>query len=450
MFARTSWLPAECSATFRLALPLIGGQLASVAMNVIDTVYAGRLGTDVLAAVAMGYQAWIIALLIVIGVMLAVSPATAQLDGAGRRGEVGPMFRQALWLALLLGVLLMLGVRQAEPLLAYAGVAPEILPEAGRFLRAISWGAPALALFFACKNLSDGLSLTRPSLYVGAAGAVLLLPVAYVLMFGALGLPGLKAAGAGYAHALVMWLEALAFLVYLGKRRHYRAAALFARFDPPRTALILELLRVGIPMGMAIFMEGSLFVAVALLVGGMGTVAASAHAIAINVASIAFMLPLGLAMATTVRVGNAVGREDGVGIARAGWAGATLALGTQTLSAGTMLLGAGAIARLYTDDAAVVTLAISLLGCAALFQFADGAQALFNGALRGLKDTFVPMWITIGSYWGIGMGLAWYFGVVREGGAVGLWLGLLAGLSAAAIGLGSRFVVQSRRRRQPE
>ncbi|HET9484062.1 MAG TPA: MATE family efflux transporter [Xanthomonadales bacterium] len=438
-------LRGETASTLALAWPIVGGQLATIAMNVIDTVLAGRLGTRVLAAVAMGYQAWVVALLAVIGIMMAVSPTVAQLDGAGRRAETGHVFRQAMWLAAALGIGFFAALRNARPLLVAAGVDAEIVPGALEFLDAIAWGAPALAFFFAMKNFSEGLSLTRPTLYFSALGAVVLLPVAYVMMYGRLGFPALGARGAGYAHALVLWLEVACFAVYIATRRHYHSAEPFTRFERPDPKAIGELLRIGLPMGFAVFMEGTLFVATALLAGRLGTVPAAAHQIAINVASVTFMLPLGIGMATTVRVGNAVGRRDPDAVAWAAAAGFGLVLMTQALAAAAMILAPVAIARAYTGDAAVVALAVSLLWLAALFQLSDGIQALFNAALRGLKDTSVPAAITAFAYWGVGFPLGYVLGIVRGGGAPGLWIGLIGGLSVAALLLAGRFVRRVRR-----
>ena len=441
---RVERLKLESKATFALALPLVAGQLLTVLMNVVDTMLAGRLDTATLAAVAMGYQLWVLVLLVVLGVLLAVPPAVAQLDGAKRHGEIGPLFRQAIWLGLAVGVVLTLTVRHARPLLVLMGLAPDVVPGAIAFLDAISWGAPALALFYCFKNLSDGLSLTRPTMYFSLLALVVLLPLAYVLMYGKLGVPALGAAGAGYAHAATLWVEALVFGLYVATRRHYERVRPFGGFEWPNMKAIAELLRVGVPMGVAIFMEGSLFVAVALLAGTLGAIPAAAHQIAISVASIAFMVPLGLGMATTVRVGNAVGRDDPSGVAWACAAGVALMLVAQLVSALAMALAGLPIASLYSADLSVLPLAVTLLFLAALFQFPDGIQGLFNGALRGLKDTTVPMAITMLAYWGIGFPCSWWLGLVRGGGAPGLWMGLIAGLTVSAALLGLRFFLRAR------
>lgn len=446
--ARHARLRREAGATFVLALPVVAGQVLTILMNVVDTMLAGRLGTRVLAAVAMGYQVWVLVILIVIGVMLAVPPSIAQLDGAGRREEVGAIFRQSLWLALALGAALLLGVRfGGASLLAVAGVAPAIVPDALAFLDAIAWGAPALALYFAAKGFSEGLQLTRPAMYFSALGLAVLAPLAWALMYGRLGLPALGAQGAGIAHAAVLWIQALAFLLYIGRRRHYAALRPYARFDAPHAAVLGGLLRLGVPMGISIFMEGSLFVATALLVGSLGEVPAAAHQIAINVASVSFMLPLGIAMATTVRIGNAVGRRDPEGVAWAARAALALVLATQVVALVLMLACGRAIARAYTDDEAVIGMATALLVLAGLFQLPDGIQALYNGALRGLKDTLLPAVITTLSYWGVGLAGGVWIGLLRGGGAQGFWVGLILGLSAAALLLAWRFTRLSRRLR---
>lgn len=445
---RHARLRAEAGATFALALPLVAGQVLTILMNVVDTMLAGRLGTRVLAAVAMGYQVWVLVILIVIGVMLSVPPSVAQLDGAGRRDAVGALYRQSLWLALALGTLLLLGVRLGGAwLLALARVAPEIVPDALEFLNAIAWGAPALALFFAAKGFSEGLLLTRPAMYFSALALAVLVPLAWALMYGRLGLPALGAQGAGIAHAAVLWIEALAFMAYIGRRRHYAALQPYARLDPPDPAALGGLLRLGVPMGVSIFMEGSLFVATALLVGSLGEVPAAAHQIAINVASVAFMLPLGIAMATTVRVGNAVGRRDAEGVAWAVRAALLLVLATQAVSLLLMLCFGRPIARAYTDDEAVIGMATALLLLAGVFQLPDGIQALYNGALRGLKDTLLPAIITTLAYWGVGLTGGVWIGLLRDGGPQGFWVGLILGLSAAALLLGWRYTRLSRRLR---
>lgn len=436
---RASRLLAEMRATWKLAWPIVLGQLASVGMGVVDTVLAGRHSQSTLAAVAIGSAVWSIVLLVLIGVLMAVPPSVSQLNGAQRRADIGTVFRQALWLALVLGIGLFVFVYAfAGWLLTAMRIPMQVQSGALQFLHAIAWGSPAMALYLCCRYLSEGVAWTPPTMLFGLAGLLLLVPLGYALMFGAWGLPELGAAGLGWATTIVLWLQATAFALYLRSARRFVDLHLFVRFDPPRWTSIIELLRVGLPMGLAVFFEGALFVATALVIGRLGTLAVAAHQIAISLATVAFMLPLGLAMATTVRVGHAAGARDASAVRRAAGAGYAIVLITQTFSAVLMLLCAGWLARLYTSDPAVVALATTLLAYAAAFQYPDGIQALSNGVLRGLKDTRAPMAITLIAYWCIGMPLGSWLGLGLGWGPRGMWWGLIVGLAVAALLLSAR------------
>ncbi len=429
----------ELAATLRLALPLMLAQMAAVGTNVVDTMLSGHFSSHVLGAVAVGTNVWSLAIVAGIGMMMAVPPSVAQLDGAGRRGEVGAVFRQALWMAWILGVLLWWAARHAGPLIDLIGVAPSLRPDTEAFLRAISWGAPALTSYFALRGLSEGLSLTRPSMYFSFGGLALLAPLGYVFMFGKLGLAPQGAHGCGMATAIVLWLEMLGFAVYVGRHRNYRGLGLGERLEWPDARRIGALLHIGLPMAISLLAEAGLFVAVGLAISTLGETVIASHQVAINVASLFFMVPLGLAMAITVRVGNAVGRRDGRGVRYAGFCGIALTLGTQTVSAALMLGLPHLIASLYTRDAQVIALAAQLLVLAGIFQFSDGIQVASNGALRGLKDTRVPMAITLFAYWGVGMPVGAWLAFGAGLGARGMWMGLAAGLSVAAVLLLWRF-----------
>src|SRR5690606_11152808 len=262
---------------------------------------------------------------------------------------------------------------------------------------------PALTLYLAMRYLSDGLHWTLPTMVLGFGGLLVLVPLGYVLTFGAFGLPEMGAGGLGVASAAMLWTQALAFAVYLATSRRFAALGLFGRFEGPRRESIGRLLRTGLPIGVTVAMEGGLFIVTALLIGRLGAVEVAAHQIALNVSALCFMIPFGLAEATTVRVGHALGRGSASGVRRAAMAGYVLALGTQAVSALLLLLGNDVVASVYTDDVAVATLAASLLLYAAAFQFPDGIQVVSAGALRGLGDTRVPMLLAALAYWGIGM-----------------------------------------------
>ena len=434
----------ELRETLRLAAPLVLGQLSAIGMNVVDTLLAGHYSSQTLAAVAIGANVWVLAIVAAIGVMMAMPPSVAHRHGAGESESIGALLRQALWLAAAIGVILFFAVRHAGTLLRVMGIAPDIAAQAQLFLHAISWGAPALTGYFALRGFSEGLALTRPTMYFGAFGLALLAPVGYVFMYGAFGLPAHGAQGSGMATATVLWVQFAAFAAYIARRRHYTIYAPFARWQWPQPGTIVELLRLGVPMGISLFMEASLFVTAALLIGSLGPDIVAGHQIAINVASITFMVPLGVAMATTVRVGRAAGSGDADGARWAGYAGIGASLASQLVSCALMALFPHAIAALYTGDATVAAVAAQLLLFAAAFQFSDGIQVTANGALRGLKDTTGPMAITTLAYWGIGMPAGYLLCFHFGHGAPGMWTGLIAGLSVAAVLLFVRFALESR------
>jgi len=428
----------ELRATFALALPLVLGQLAAMFMGVVDSMLAGRHGLRTLAAVTVGSSLWNVVLLLCVGVLMAIPPSVSQLAGAGRRDEVAPLWRQSLWIALAMGMLLAVGMWYSPLLLDAIGIVPEVRPPAAEFLRAIAFGAPALSLYLCLRYLAEGLQHTTPGMFAGIAALLALVPLGYALMFGFGPVPGMGARGLGIATAIILWGQVLGFLVFLRRSRRFAGYELFARFERPHWPTIRGLLALGLPMGASIFMEGSLFVATALLIGRIGAVDVAAHQIAISVASVCFMLPLGIAMATTVRVGHAAGAGDRAGVRRAAFAGFGLGAFTQAGAAALLVFAGRPIAALYTDDAGVIALAVTLMLYAAVFQLPDGVQVLSNGVLRGLKDTRVPMLVTILAYWCVGLPLGAWFGLGQQRGAPGLWMGLILGLAVAAIGLSLR------------
>ena len=437
---------SEVRTTAVLAAPLVAGHVSTGMIGLVDSVIAGHHGTATLASVAVGTALFWLPMMIPMGTLMSLPPAVSQLDGAGRRHEVGALFRQGLWLASMLGVLLFgflsLLVLALEPM----GIAPEIRPGAEAFLHGIRWGVPGLTLYLTMRYLSDGLHWTLPTMLLGFGGLLVLVPLGYAFTYGVSGLqvPELGAGGLGIASAIMMWAQALAFALYLWRAKRFADLELFAHFDRPHGPTLRNLLRTGLPIGVTVTMEGGLFIATALLIGRLGEVPAAAHQIAINVAALCFMVPMGIAEATTVRIGHALGRNDGQALRRAAFAGYTIVLATQALSAIVLLAGNEFVVGFYTDDAAVAALAASLLLYAAAFQFPDGVQVLSAGALRGLKDTRVPMVLAALAYWGIGMPVGAGLGLWLGWGPRGMWVGLICGLTVAALLLCTRFWRSSR------
>jgi len=439
---------AEIRRTLELGTPVMVGLVASFGMNFVDTVMSGRLPEKdiALAALATGGAVWSAMLMFTLGILMALQPTVAQLDGAGRRPEAGVVARQALWLAIALSIPFFLLMSHGGAVLSALEVEASIIPVADGYMDALSWGAPGMCMVFLLRFFSEGTGHTKPTMYIGLLGIVLNVPLNWILMFGKLGMPALGARGCGYATAIVIWLQVLLLLGYIRTHRHFEGFALFARWDWPQRKRILELLRIGVPIAVTIFVEGSLFVGAAILIGRLGPVPTAGHLVAINFSALLFMIPLGLASAVTTRVGNAIGRGDPRAARYAGLIGLFIVLCTQSFSATVMILFPEWVVSIYTNDPAIATVAVTLLFYAAIFQFPDGIQICSAGALRGLKDTVVPMVYNIISYWLIGMLLGYHLTFTRGLGPSGMWIGMIAGLSAGAVLMCSRFLRSSARR----
>ncbi len=432
---------ADLRATLVLALPLVATQLTQMSMSFVDVVMVGRLGTAAMAAAVVGSTVYMTLMMVCLGVVVAVQPLVAQATGAGDAGAASRATRQGLWLGLLLGAPAVVLLGYMEPVLRATGQAPETARLAGAYLAAIRWGFVPNLWFTALRGLSEGVGRPRPILAVTLVGVALNVGLNAVLIHGLWGAPALGMVGTGWASAMAIagMTVLLAAYVFWGPLRSYRVFRGLGRPDP---AALRELFRLGWPIGVTFALEGGIFTAATLMVGRMGTVQLAAHQIALNAASVAFMVPLGIGMAGAVRVGQAAGAGDSAGAARAGWSAIGLGGLSMALSAALFWLAPGAIVWIYagaSPDPEMARRAVALLGIAAVFQLFDGTQAAAAGALRGLKDTRVPMLIGAVSYWGLGLGLGAYLLFGRGLGAPGMWWGLTLGLAAAAVLLTTRF-----------
>ncbi|MDE2090875.1 MAG: MATE family efflux transporter [Gammaproteobacteria bacterium] len=441
---RWPWLRAEAGATLMLAGPLIIHNLALVGMALTDTIMAGLLGANILAAVAVGSNLWAPVFLFTLGVLMALSPTTAHLYGAGKTRDIGHYVRQMAWLSQLLGWGGFFLLRSTAPLMHLIHIEADIVPNASAYLHALAWGLPGMCLYQTLRFTSEGLGHTRPMLAIAMLGLVINGVLDYVLMYGRLGLPALGAVGCGYATATSQWLMFLGLLIYMRRRALYRPLEIFARFEWPQWAPQWELMWLGIPIALGIFMESSLFAGVGLMMGTLGTKIVAAHQIALNYASFVFMVPMSIALAIAVRVGHALGRGDSQGARLAGFVGIGLCACFELLSALSMLLFPQLIVGVYTRDAGVTHIAVGLLYIGAIFQISDGLQVSAAGALRGYKDTRIPMLITLIAYWLVGFPLAWLFGIPLHLGPQMIWAGFIAGLTVAAVLLLRRFMLLSR------
>jgi MATE family multidrug resistance protein len=432
------WL-TELRATLALGAPLVLTNLAQIALTTTDVLVLGRLSASALASSALGVNLYLALLIFCIGLMTATSPMIA--EAVGRKlhmvRDIRRTFRQGLWSAGIVSVPSWIVLWHTEPILLLFGQAPQSAAEAQTFVHMLQWGFLPTLGFIVLRSLVAALQ--RPLWALAVTGVTILFNVAanWALVFGHLGFPALGLQGSGLATTLSNTVLFVIFALVVALHPRFRRYSLFGnwwRADWPR---FLKLWRLGLPIGAAMAFEITVFNAAVFVVGQFGTAAIAAHTIAIQVGSITFMVPMGLSQAATVRVGQARGAGDRNGIMRAGWTAFGLAVAFMAsmslliLAAPQLLVGA----FIDVDDASnalVVETALSFLVCVAVFQVADGAQAVAAGMLRGLQDTRVPMIYAALGYWGFGMPLGLLFAFKLGFGALGVWIGLAAGLVAVA------------------
>lgn len=425
----------ELAALLKLAGPLVGANLLQMAVYAIDVVFVARLGTVEFAAATLGVFLYSLVMWALMSMATACAPIIAAELGRRRHSvrEVRRSFRMALWLAgfsaLPFGAMLMAG----EPILLAAGQDPRVAARAGDFLVIIVWALPAS--LFAAVMRTVAATLDRPGWAMGvtAMAVGLALVANWALVFGNLGFPALGLEGSAWASVIVSVAMMLAYFAILLLDPVLRRWRLFGRWWRTEWPRMIEILRLGIPISLAVTMESALFGGASVLMGLIGVAEVAAHAIALNIAALAFQVPLGVSQASTIRVGMGYGAKDPAWVARAGRVALIVGIGFMVVTAALMWAIPRTLIGIYIDvdvasEAAVVALATRLLMVGAVFQLVDGAQAVAAGVLRGLQDTRVPMLIALFGYWVVGFGASVLFGFFTGGGAVGIWIGLAIGL----------------------
>ena len=428
-----------------LSYPLIVNNLSIAGMQFADTVMSGQINAKTLAAVAVGGSIWFFAFTIGLGIMMALSPIAARHFGAGEPELIGRYTRHGIYLAIAFGILVTLTAHQlVAPLLDLIGVDIEFRALTVGYTEAIAWGAPGIFIFLALRFTTEGIGETVPIMFISIFALACNVFLNWVLMYGNLGAPALGAIGCGYASAATMWLIAIIIWIYMMWRPIYRPLGIFTRLSWPRPEVFKEVLVLGVPIAVMVTAEAGLFNAVAVLMGTRGTEITAAHQIAINFAATMFMIPLALSSAITVRVGHELGAGDPHRARYAGRFGIFVCAAFMSCSALFLLVFRDAVVGMYTDDPVVTGIAISLLLMAAIFQVADGVQIGAAGALRGYKDTRIPMLINTFAYWMLAFPLAYLAAVTWVLPPNYIWGGFVLGLSVAALLLTQRFLRISR------
>lgn len=432
----------EAKQLVRLASPILVAQVAQIAMNFVDTVMAGQVSAVDLAAVSVASSFWLPIILLVQGIIMALTPIVSQLNGARKRDEIRPAVHQGFWLALMVTPIAMVALYFSPLALQFMDVDPVMAEKTAGYLHAILWGLPAFVLFQVLRNFSEGLSHTMPTMVIGFVGLAVNIPANYIFIHGHFGMPKLGGVGCGVATAIVLWAMLLAMIAYVKLSPHFKKINLFAQLARPNGSRIWRLFRLGFPIAMAIFCEVTLFTVVALMLAPFGAETVASHQIALNFSSLVFMLPLSIGVGVTIRVGHSIGEGQPDQARVAARTGLMLGMAVAAATAALTVLLRQPIAEIYTDDIQVITLAATLLFFAAIYQISDSVQVVAAAALRGYKDTQAIFYITIVAYWGMGLPTGMILGltdcVVPRMGPQGFWVGFIVGLTGAALMLGAR------------
>ncbi len=447
---RAAWAE-EARATVRLSYPLVLTNLAQALIHATDVVLLGWVGASTLAAGTLGVNIFTPFLIFGMGLMTATAPMIAREIGrrASSVRDVRRTVRQAMWAAVIVSLIGWAVLWHAEQLLVLLGQDRNLAREAAKFVRAVQWGLLPFLWFVVLRSFVSGLERAQWVLAIGAAAVIFNAVVNYGLIFGRLGLPQLGLSGAGIGSALTNALMFLGLAAVVVRDRRFRRYRLFGHFWRPDWKRFADVWKLGLPIAVTLALEVTVFNAAVFLMGWFGTAALAAHAVALQLAALTFMVPLGLSQAATVRVGLAAGRGDPAGIARAGWTAFALGTGFMALTGIVMVAMPDLLVGLFLDPAVpenrpVMALAVSFLMVAALFQVVDGAQAVGAGMLRGLHDTTLPMIFAAFGYWVVGIGVGWWLAFEAGMGGVGIWLGLATGLAVVSVLMLWRWMARGR------
>ncbi|WP_296279482.1 MATE family efflux transporter [uncultured Acinetobacter sp.] len=435
----------ELKQLFHLMFPILITQFAAAGFGLIDTIMAGHMSAEDLAAIAVGVGLWIPVLLLFSGIMIATTPLVAEANGARTPEKIPSIVRQSLWVALLLGIIAMLVLQTMPLLLPILGVPETLLPKASLFLHAIAFGMPAYTMYSTLRGYSEALGYPRPITLISLLALVVQIPLNFIFMYGIGPIPHLGSAGCGFATAILQWIMFISLSLYIFKAKRYQATQPLKVFEKMDSVLIKRILKLGLPIGLAIFFEVSIFSTGAIILSPLGEVTVAAHQIAISVTSQLFMIPMSLALALTIRTGTYYGEKNWIAmrkVQKIGLITGTLfALITMLL----MWLLRPLIVSAYTSDYDVSQVAIYLILFAIAYQLMDAWQVSAAGCLRGMQDTKGPMWITMLAYWVIAFPVGIYLARYTDMGAAGVWVGLIVGLSIACVLLLMRLYMNNKR-----
>jgi len=434
----------ESRQLLKLAAPAIMAQFAQMSLGVIDTIMAGRYSADALAAIAIGVSIFNPIIVFIIGIFLSLSPITAQYNGECDRAGVKRTFQNGIILAIILALPSAVLLYALEPIFWAIGITEQIIPLANGYLQALAWGLIPLYCFFALRFCNEGMFATKAIMYCSIAALPFNVVCNYWFINGGRGIEPMGAVGVGWATVVVWTVMASCLLGYTFFAKRYRDYHLFNDWLRPKLNHFSEIFKIGLPMGVGLGMEVALFGAVGLMIGRYSVPDIAGHQIALNISSMAYTLSLGLSVAVTARVGYHIGRKDPHQARDTGIIGISFGLVISCVTALIMVLFSTELTAIFTNDPMVSSVAVQLILMAALFQLSDGIQVNASGALRGMKDTKVPMYICAVAYWAIGFPIGYVLAEHYGMGVVGYWVAIISGLTVSAILMARRFLTLAR------
>ena len=456
----TSSVSRIARAVVRLAWPVLVAQLAVIASGVLDTMMAGRYSAVDLAAVGIGASVYFSVFIGLLGVVQALSPIAAQLYGGKQYDRIGEETRQTAWLATGLAVLGVLLLAFPEPFLELSSAPPEVEVRTRSYLQGIAWALPAMLLFRVFFALTTAVSRPRAVMLINLVYFVIKVPLNALFIYGALGAPEMGGPGCAVSTAIASWMICAIAWIYCAKHPFYRPFLVFSRWSWPDLRVIWTHLKLGVPMGLAFFVEVTSFTFMALFLARLGAETSAGHQIASNVSAVVYMFGLAVGNATGVLTAQAIGAGDPREARHTGLTGIGIMLAISACAGLAIFFGAPGIVFLYTHDEAVQAIATQLMAFVALYQLFDTAQVVIVNALRGYKIAFIPMLVYTGALWGVGLGGGYAVGLTRSTaaaalglstpmGAAGFWLAAVAGLAVATAILFAYFLRVSRRHASP-
>ncbi|NBW84054.1 MAG: MATE family efflux transporter [Proteobacteria bacterium] len=406
----------ELKQLLKIGIPIYGSQISYMGMGVTDTIVAGRASALDLSGLAIGNALSMPFYFLLGGCLFAVTPIVAQLFGAKKFEEIGQKVREILWVSIALGFIGFVLYRNLSFLIPYFDIEENIAQISDGYLKAMSFGFIANMLFTCLRCYSEGMGLTLPVFWVAFIGMLLNIPLDIIFVYGYFGVPSMGGVGCGIATSINIIIGLFVLILVILKKKEYKPTRLFSKFSGPNKDTTKEALKLGVPIGFGVFVELSMFSGAALILGSLGATVISAHTVAINIASVLFILPLSFGHASHIAI--------------------LICLVGAILNTLIILSFKEALVSMYSEDLTVIAIAINLLLFAAIFQIPDGMQMGALGSLRGYKDTFAPMLMLIFTYWLIALPAGYYltyYGFFGDPlGAAGIWIGMITGLTAFA------------------